>query len=429
MTKALRFLAALLVAFPVFAQAQRTYSQPELDQMLAPIALYPDALLAQVLMAATYPHEVAAAARWSRANPSLQGDDAVRAVAYEDWDPSVKSLIAFPQILARMDEHPDWTRGLGEAFLAQEPHVMDTVQQLRRRARAAGQLTADQRLSVIEQSNSIIIQSTNPQIVYVPYYDPRLVYGPWWWPGYQPVYWAPWPRQYGIRVSLGFFFGDFDWHHRHVRVVHPTVYYYRSPFAVNRTVAVTPHRWQHEPLRREAFAARRAAQSAQQIQVQPQIQRQEHRVEPQQQRQQSRAQVNALPSVQVQPAIQTPALVQVRPRADRRDDRREERQRSDFERRETRQAQPQARPQPHVRAQAQPEIRPQPQVRAQPEIRPQPQVRAQPEARPQPQVRQEQRARMPEAVAPQQLRVERQERRELRQERRNERGNKGSERS
>ncbi|OFZ89727.1 MAG: hypothetical protein A2W21_15280 [Betaproteobacteria bacterium RBG_16_66_20] len=287
-------LLALLIAAPTLAQAQRTYSQPELDQMLAPIALYPDPLLAQVLMAATYPLEVAAAARWSRANPGLQGDDAVRAVEYEDWDPSVKSLVAFPQLLARMDENPDWTRRLGEAFLAQEPHVMDTVQQLRRRARAAGQLASDERLVIVERSSSLAIQPLNPQVVYVPYYDPRIVYGPWWWPAYQPIVWTPWPgyaRPYRPGVSVGFwwgrpvnlsvnfFFGNFDWHHRHVRVVHPTVYYRRPPVALNRTVVVAPHRWQHEPRQRATFYQRR-------------------------ERQQSRPQSNALPSVQVRPPVQ-----------------------------------------------------------------------------------------------------------------------------
>src|SRR5678815_4010853 len=127
--------AAPLAIAPVQVQAQaypqpqapasHIYTQAELDQMLAPVALYPDALLSQVLMAATYPIEVTEAARWTRANPGLQGDDAVRSAQYEDWDPSVKSLLAFPQILARMDENPGWTQALGDAFLAQEPQVMD----------------------------------------------------------------------------------------------------------------------------------------------------------------------------------------------------------------------------------------------------------------------------------------------------------------
>jgi len=355
-------LLALLIAAPVFAQAQRTYSQPELDQMLAPIALYPDPLLSQVLMAATYPDEVAEAARWSRANPGLQGDDAVRAVQNEGWDPSVQSLVAFPQVLARLAENPGWTRRLGEAFLAQEPHVMDTVQQLRRRAEATGNLQSNDQLDVQHQGQIIVLQPASPQYIYVPYYDPFVVYGPWWWPAYRPVYWSPWPRPYAIRVSLGFFFGNFDWHRRHVHVAHPSAYYYRPRFAVNRTA---PHRWQHEPRRREAFVERRAVQAPRQIQVQPQVQRQERRaattperqvrrLEQQQQRTQPRPQANtasappaqravqARPPVQAQPRARMPeAVAPQQPRAERNEQRREQRreQREQREqRREMRQA-------------------------------------------------------------------------------------------
>src|SRR5947199_904119 len=120
----------------------RTFTQQELDQMLAPIALYPDSLLTQILMASTYPLEVVEAARWSRANPSLKGDQAVQAVTQNSWDPSVKSLVAFPQILQMMDEKLDWTERLGDAFLAQQTQVMDTVQNLRQKAYEAGNLTS-----------------------------------------------------------------------------------------------------------------------------------------------------------------------------------------------------------------------------------------------------------------------------------------------
>jgi len=259
----LALLFGLLAATPAaFAQAQRTYSQAELDQMLAPIALYPDALLSQVLMAATYPAEVSEAARWSRANPGLQGDNAVRAVEYEDWDPSVKSLVAFPQILARMDENPGWILSLGDAFLMQEPHVMDTVQQLRRRAQAAGNLQSSDQMRVRQQGQSIVVQPASPQYVYVPYYDPLVVYGPWWWPAYWPVAWAPWPgyaRPYRpgaaagfwwgtpVGLSLDFFFGNVDWHHRHVRVAHPAVYYYRPRVVVERTIVVRPRHIELNP--------------------------------------------------------------------------------------------------------------------------------------------------------------------------------------
>ncbi|HMK22141.1 MAG TPA: DUF3300 domain-containing protein, partial [Terriglobales bacterium] len=134
------------------------FSQQELDQMLAPIALYPDPLLSQILMAATYPLEIVEAARWVAANPGLQGDDAVRAVVAQSWDPSVKSLVAFPQILALMDQRLDWTQRLGNAFLAQQAQVMDTVQALRRRAESAGNLRSSDQMQVEDQGGSIALE-------------------------------------------------------------------------------------------------------------------------------------------------------------------------------------------------------------------------------------------------------------------------------
>lgn len=269
-----KFMAALLAALllaPALAPAQERFPQPELDRLLAPVALYPDALLSQVLMAATYPADVVEAARWSRANAHLAGEDAVRAADGEDWDPSVKSLLAFPHLLQRMDEKLDWTRSLGEAFLAQEPQVMDTVQQLRRRAHAAGHLRSDERILVQPQGQAIAIAPVQPQLVYVPYYDPLVVYGPWWWPAYQPVYWAPWPgyvrvHRPGIsvafwwgapaRLSLGFFFGGVDWHHRHVRVVHV-----HSPYVhVHRHVHLAPGHWRRDGRRERVVVERRVVE-------------------------------------------------------------------------------------------------------------------------------------------------------------------------
>ena len=209
--------------------AQPAFAQPELDQMLAPIALYPDALLSQILMAATYPFEVVQAARWSKANPALRGDQAVKAVEPNNWDPSVKSMVAFPQIISMMDEKLDWTQRLGDAFLSQQQQVMETVQELRRKAQAAGNLESNQNVRVEPQGQNIVIEQANPQVVYVPYYDPTYVYGSWWYPAYPPVYWGPWPGYYpypygfywgtGIWVGGGFFFGSCDWHHHHVTVV------------------------------------------------------------------------------------------------------------------------------------------------------------------------------------------------------------------
>lgn len=270
MTRVRKFAAALLAVLilaPAVALAQRSFSQPELDRLLAPVALYPDSLLSQVLMASTYPIDLVEAARWSRANPQFAGDDAVRAADRYDWDPSVKSLLAFPQLLQRMDEDLQWTRSLGEAFLAQEPHVMDTVQQLRRRAHAVGHLRSDERLLVQPQGQTIAIAPARPEVVYLPYYDPLVVYGPWWWPAYQPVYWAPWPGYvrahrpgftmafwWGtpVYLSQGFFFGSLDWHYRQVRVVHVQSHYVH----VHRHVHLAPGHWRQDR-RRERVVERR----------------------------------------------------------------------------------------------------------------------------------------------------------------------------
>jgi hypothetical protein len=259
-------LAVLLTAPAAFGQERRAFSPEELDQMLAPIALYPDPLLSQILMAATYPLEVVQAARWSRTNSHLKGQDAVRAVEPMDWDPSVKSLVAFPQILHRMDEKLDWTQRLGEAFLDQEPHVMDAIQGLRQQAARAGNLRSNEQMRVTRQDEHILIEPAQPQVVYVPYYDPAVVYGPWWWPAYPPAYWGPPPGYYawpayapgffwgtGIAISWGFFFGHADWHHRHVKVV------YVHPHHPARGVPTAkPVKWQHDPVHRRNVPYRHA---------------------------------------------------------------------------------------------------------------------------------------------------------------------------
>ncbi|MBI5910168.1 MAG: DUF3300 domain-containing protein [Betaproteobacteria bacterium] len=267
-SRLLALLAALALACAQDgAQAQPAYSFPqqELDQMLAPIALYPDALLSQILMAATYPLELVEAARWARDRPGLSGDAAVRAAETEDWDPSVKSLVAFPQVLERMDENLQWTQALGDAFLEQQSQVMDTVQALRRKAQAAGNLRSDDRLSVVQSGPSLLVQPLDPQVVYVPYYDPLVVYGSWWWPAYPPVYLRPWPGYYArpgyvrgfywgspIGISVGFFFGAIDWHRRQVRVVQVNNTYYNNLPTVRRANASPqasvprPGAWHHD---------------------------------------------------------------------------------------------------------------------------------------------------------------------------------------
>lgn len=185
----------------VYAQSAAKMSNQQLDSLTAPIALYPDALLAQVLMAATFPQDVQAAAAWSKANSKLQGDDAVKAVASEPWDPSVQSLVAFPQVLATMASKPDWVSQLGNAFLAQPNDVMDSVQHLRKQAQVAGNLKTSSQQKVVVEQSTIQIVPANPQVVYVPTYNPTVVYGTWPYPAYPPVYVPPPP---GYAIATGF---------------------------------------------------------------------------------------------------------------------------------------------------------------------------------------------------------------------------------
>lgn len=218
---AFTLLSAMLLSaqaiWPAPAQAQgRVYNQGELEALLAPVALYPDTVLSHILVAATYPDELRDAAAWSRANSQLTGEDAVRAAGPMPWHPSVKALVAFPDLLARMDESPQWTADLGAAFREQEPYVMDTVQALRRRAQAAGSLQSNDQYSVQQQGSSIAVYPVQPQVVYVPYYDPYVVYGPWWRPAYCPVFWRPWFARPAVFASTHFFVSSVDWRRRHV---------------------------------------------------------------------------------------------------------------------------------------------------------------------------------------------------------------------
>jgi len=240
--------------------ARDAFSQEELDQMLAPIALYPDSLLAQMLMAATYPLEIVEAARWVGKNPNLQGDLLDQALQDKDWDVSVKSLAHFPDVLAMMDEMIEWTTRVGDAFLAQENDVMDTVQQLRAKAQAAGNLQSTREQKVVTDQNVIMIEPADPEVIYVPVYDPFWVYGPWWYPAYSPyVFYYP-----GVAITSGFFgfafgfaagfgFGwcDWDWHHHHIRIDYDRIGHFHR-FDHNRFHG--RERWKHNPGHRRGVA-------------------------------------------------------------------------------------------------------------------------------------------------------------------------------
>jgi uncharacterized membrane protein YgcG len=190
--------------------SNKPFTTEQLDQMLAPIALYPDALLSQVLMGATYPLEVVEAARWSQANPNLKGDAAVAAVKDKSWDVSVKSLTAFPQTLQMMSNQLDWTQKLGDAMIGQQKDVATAVQRLRAKAQAAGNLKSTPQQTVTTQSSggasAIVIEPANPELLYVPYYTPTWAYGAWPYPAYPPPYYPP-PPNYGAALMTGMMFG------------------------------------------------------------------------------------------------------------------------------------------------------------------------------------------------------------------------------
>ena len=203
---------AQTAAPPAPAPSQPLLKAEELDALVAPIALYPDALLAEVLMASTYPLEVVQADRWATENKALKGDALKAAVDKQSWDDSVKSLAATPSVLAMMSTKLDWTQKLGDAVLAQQPDVMDAVQRLRTKAQANNKLTStkEQKVTVTQQQNRqvIVIEPTVPDTVYVPYYDPAVVYGGWAYPDYPPYYFAP-PLGYvpGAILATGIAFG------------------------------------------------------------------------------------------------------------------------------------------------------------------------------------------------------------------------------
>jgi hypothetical protein len=288
--RTLAWLLILLMALPpaIFAQPMTApeqgqtapqaagppapvFAQEELDQMLAPIALYPDALLAQVLMAATYPMEVVTADRWVSANRSLSGDQLAAALEQQGWDPSVKSLANFPSVLAMMDQRLDWTQKLGDAFLSQQDQVMATVQKLRASAQAQGTLQTTSQQRVVTDDQMIAIEPADPGVMYVPAYDPTVVYGPWWYPAYPPYPYYPVGAViagaaifFGVGIALGvpwgYAWGGFDWRHRHTMFnVYQNGGYNRY---INRGVYATRYgsgghgAWSHDPGHRQGVAYR-----------------------------------------------------------------------------------------------------------------------------------------------------------------------------
>jgi hypothetical protein len=253
------------------AQAEPPAFKPEeIEALVAPIALYPDSLLSQVLMASTYPLEIVQAARWVKANPNVKDEAAVKAVENQPWDVSVKSLVAFPQILQPMDEKLDWTQKLGDAFLADQKAVLDAVQRLRQRADKSGNLKSNEQQKVIveqeAQQTVVKIEPANPQVIYVPAYNPTVVYGGWAYPGYPPYYWPPPPYYYpggvfmagfawGVGIAAaGAIFGGCNWGRGDVNInVNKATNIDRN---FDRTKVGGGGQWQHDAGHRQGVAYR-----------------------------------------------------------------------------------------------------------------------------------------------------------------------------
>jgi len=194
-------------------------SAEELQQLVAPIALYPDALVSQILAGATYPTEIVEADRWMQEHSNLKGNDLANQVDKQPWDPSVKALTQFPSVLANLDKNLSWTSALGEAYVNQPEDVMDAVQVMRRRAQSAGNLKSNQQEKVTTQGQTVVIEPADPEVVYVPAYDPWVIYGApiVAWPGWfwYPGLYVPGPGiGFGVGLGIGFFGGyGWGWHH------------------------------------------------------------------------------------------------------------------------------------------------------------------------------------------------------------------------
>jgi len=261
--RAMASLLALSLLFPAYPQnlvaqdqlaPEQASSRPpymeqtpeQLEQLVAPIALYPDTLVAQILAASTFPEQVVDADRWVQGHPDMKGEALAQAVDQMPWDPSVKALVAFPSVLGNMDKNLSWTSSLGDVYYNQEQGVMDAVQAMRRRAQQAGNLNSSPQQIVTTEGSDVEIEPVSPEVVYVPAYNPWVVYGgpivawPGWYP--YPGIWYDGPTLFfGVGFGIGFFghYGwgwhhwGFDWHHNYAVFDHAR-YYSRSRTFYNR---------------------------------------------------------------------------------------------------------------------------------------------------------------------------------------------------
>jgi hypothetical protein len=247
-----------------------SFTSDRLEQMAAPIALYPDALVAQVLMASTYPLEIVAAYRWLEKNPNLTGSALAEALKQFEWDPSVKSLCGFPTLLKQMSDNLDWTRDLGDAFLGQQEELMDTIQRMRAKALEAGNLKTTEEQRVTRETEVVVIEPVNPEIIYVPSYSALVVYGSgWYYPyWYYPYFYYPPAVGFGyLYFGLGYawgvgLWGGCDWHHHSVYVHADHYNKFNSHTCHHPKDHKTPHSadghadWKHDPDHRQGVGYR-----------------------------------------------------------------------------------------------------------------------------------------------------------------------------
>ena len=259
---------AFLGAAPATTQpaANSSLSQDELNALLAPIALYPDGLLSQVLIASTYPLEVVEAERFLKQKPDLRGEALDEQLAKKNWDPSVQSLAAYPRVLITMSEKLEWTVRLGNAFLEDQGRVMETVQELRRRAEAAGNLKSSAEQSVVHEKETIIIEPAQTEVVYVVEYDPAVVYGSWWYAAAYDYY-NRYYGSYSYNVSVSYTsygtsrnhwgWARANWHDRRVGVDGRNNRFWNSAGRAQAAGGA----WQHDPSHRGGVAYPTSAMS------------------------------------------------------------------------------------------------------------------------------------------------------------------------
>jgi len=248
-----------------------SFSQAELAQILAPIALYPDTLLTHILIASTYPLEIVAADRWLTKNSELSEQDIIDKSDSLDWDASIKALLGFPRVLKNLSADLLWMQKVGDAFLQDEAKVLASIQNLRQKADEAGNLSQMDNVDIVREQKTIIIEPAQPEVIYVPYYDTRVVYGNWHWSHHQPHYWhrpahysyhhGPFYWHSGIHIGFDFFFSAFHWNNHHVVVHHNnrrSYYTTKRKYHSNYRISTSSEakRWRHNPHHRKGVAYR-----------------------------------------------------------------------------------------------------------------------------------------------------------------------------